>query len=162
MATEKLADLFLDHSIRKLRQMSGYLEVCLEQTDVEALSLRPADGQNSIANLILHLCGNVRQWIGSTIGGLPDVRNRPAEFADSDGASKEDLAKLLRETIALAVPILEGLDADRLAEQVETQDGPMSVLEVIYQVVGHFQQHTGQASYAVKMATKRDLKFYRP
>lgn len=112
--------------------------------------------------MIPHLCGNVRQWIGFTVGGLPDVRDREAEFREAPGISADDLRRLLNETMSQAVAILSTLDAARLGETVWTQDGPLSVLEVVYQVVGHFQQHTGQIVFATKLATGKDLQLYRP
>lgn len=159
---ECLANLFVSHSVRKLRLMQQYLETCVAAVDSAALSRRPGPGQNSIANLIVHLCGNVRQWIGSTLGGLPDIRDRKAEFADQADVSKDQLLTLLRTTLDEAVPIISGLDSARLAQTVNTQDGPLSVLEVVYQVVGHFQQHTGQVVFMVKQATGRDLQLYQP
>ncbi len=159
---ECLAQLFVSHSVRKLRLMQHYLETCVEGVDGAALSHRAGPGQNSIANLIAHLCGNVRQWVGSSLGGMPDIRNRETEFAEQSGVSTDQLLVLLRTTMDEAVPIISGLDSARLAQTVNTQDGPLSVLEVVYQVVGHFQQHTGQVVFMVKQATGRDLQLYQP
>ena len=141
--------------------MQQYLETCVDAVDSAALSGRSGPDQNSISNLIVHLCGNVRQWIGSTIGGMPDIRNRKAEFEQQPGVSKDSLLALLRKTVNDAVAIISGIEAGKLAQTVKTQDGELSVLEVIYQVVGHFQQHTGQVVFMVKQATGRDLQLYR-
>jgi hypothetical protein len=159
--SECLAQLFVSHSIRKLKLMQQYLETCVDAVDSATLSLHSSPGQNSIANLIMHLCGNVRQWIGSTVSGLPDIRNRKAEFEDQPGVSKDALLALLRNTVDEAVTIISGIDSGKLAQTVKTQDGALSILEVVYQVVGHFQQHTGQVIFAVKQATGRDLQLYR-
>jgi uncharacterized damage-inducible protein DinB len=158
---ECLAELFVNHSIRKLRLMQQYLEVCVAEVDSSALSQLSGPGQNSISNLIVHLCGNLRQWIGSTLGGLPDIRDRKAEFEEQPAVPKDGLLLLLRNTVDEAVAIISGIDAGKLAQTVKTQDGALSVLEVIYQVVGHFQQHTGQVVFAVKQITGRDLQLYR-
>ena len=158
---ECLANIFVQHSIRKLRLMQQYLETCVDAVDESALSERSGPSQNSISNLIAHLCGNVRQWIGSTLGGMPDIRNRKAEFEEQPALPKHQLLLLLRNTVDEAVTIISGMDSGRLAQTVETQDGPLSGLEVIYQVVGHFQQHTGQVVFMVKQATGRDLQLYR-
>jgi len=141
--------------------MQNYLETCIDTIDEPALSQRAGPGQNSIANLTAHLCGNLRQWIGSTLGGMPDIRNRPAEFEDA-AISKDQLLLLLRNTVDQSVAIISGIEAARLAQTVNTQDGPLSVLEVIYQVVGHFQQHTGQVVFITKQVIGRDLQLYRP
>jgi hypothetical protein len=155
--------LFLAHSTAKLTQMTGYIETCVLRVG-QAGSLRRVGNPptNSIANLILHLTGNVRQWIGSSIGGQPDIRNRDQEFAADVRIETTELLANLRHTVHDALQILAKLPPDRLTDLVQTQDGERSVLEVIYQVVGHFQQHTGQIIFATKLMTGDDLKFYAP
>jgi hypothetical protein len=153
-----IGDLFLSHSANKLTQMTGYIEACVLKLDADQVWQGP---QNSIGNLVLHLCGNVRQWLGSSVGGERDVRERDREFAADSRIETPELLEKLRITVNDAVRILTGLPPDRLTEQVSTQDGERHVLEVIYQVVGHFQQHAGQIIFATKLATGEDLKFYK-
>jgi uncharacterized protein DUF1572 len=154
-------ELFLGHSVNKLTQMAGYIEVCVERLDSEQIWRRAGDAQNSVGNLVLHLCGNVQQWIASSIGGLDDVRQREREFAPSSRMGTEELLSQLKSTVEDAAAILRNLAPDRLTERVATQDGERFVLEVIYQVVGHFQQHTGQIIFATKQLTGEDLNFYK-
>jgi hypothetical protein len=149
-------ELFLAHSRNKLKQMSGYIEVCVSRLGEDQVWQGP---HNPVGNLVLHLCGNVRQWIGSSIGGLPDVRQREREFARKSRIGNRELLALLSGTIGDALAILEKLPPDRLTERVQTQDGERSALEVIYQVVGHFQQHAGQIIFATKQITGVDLNF---
>ena len=149
-------ELFLKHSAGKLNQMTGHIDTCISKLD--ASQIWNCEYGNSIGNLVLHLCGNVRQWIGWSLGGLPDIRNRDLEFSTG---SVEDLLPLLHKTVGEAVAILETLPPDRLTDRVPTQDGDRYVLEVIFQVVGHFQQHTGQIIFAAKMLTGEDLQFYK-
>ncbi|HVO99244.1 MAG TPA: DUF1572 family protein [Bryobacteraceae bacterium] len=153
--------LFLAHSINKLTQFTAYIEVCLVQLDSAQVWRRAGDSQNSIGNLILHLAGNVRQWICASIGGQPDVRQRDNEFAESRMETPQLIAHL-NAAVRDALEILENLPPGRLTDVVVTQDGDRSVLEVIYQVVGHFQQHGGQIIYATKLLTGSDLKLYTP
>ena len=151
-------ELFLRHSVNKLTQMTGYIEVCVLKLDAEQIWQGP---QNSVGNLVLHLCGNVRQWIGTSLGGLPDVRRRELEFAADSRIATDELLSLLNATVSEALAVLENLAPGRLTERVATQDGERAVLEVIYQVVGHFQQHTGQIIFATKLMTGGDLQFYK-
>jgi hypothetical protein len=153
------ADIFLAHSANKLTEITGYLEVCLLQLTADQI-WHHGVAQNSIGNLVLHLTGNVRQWIGSTIGGQPDIRKRDEEFAPVSKIETPELLARLNAAVGDALEILEDLPHLRLTEQVHTQDGERTVLEVIYQVVGHFQQHAGQVFYATKLLTGDDLKFY--
>jgi hypothetical protein len=151
-----IGELFLNHSVSKLNQMTGYIDTCVSKLD--SSHVWSHDYGNSIGNLVLHLCGNVRQWIGWSVGGLPDIRQRDLEFSTK---STGELLPMLHKTVAEAVVTLENLPPDRLTERVPTQDGDRFVLEVIYQVVGHFQQHTGQIIFVTKMLTGADLQFYK-
>lgn len=154
-------ELFLRHSTNKLTQMTGYIEACILRLDSDQIWDRGRGAQNSIGNLVLHLCGNVRQWIGWSIGGEADVRERDREFAASSRVDTAELLSRLNAMVGDALVILENLPPDRLTERITTQDGERSALEVIYQVVGHFQQHAGQIMFATKMLTGEDLKFYK-
>ena len=157
-----LAPLFLAHSVSKLEQMTGYLEICLMRLSPEQLWHRENDSENAPGNLVLHLIGNVKQWIGHTLGGHEDTRNRDGEFAPGQHHAPAQVAEALRRTVDEAVAIILSLTPERLAERVSSQDGERTALEVVYQVVGHFQQHTGQVIYATKHITGQDLGLYRP
>src|SRR5262245_12792469 len=76
------------------------IENCLSQLTDADLWWRQDPSHNSIQNIILHLCGNLRQWIVHGIGGEPDMRDRAAEFADRTSRPKAELLTMLRETVA--------------------------------------------------------------
>src|SRR5205814_10733439 len=76
------------------------IEHCLSQLSDEQLWWRPRPEMNSIANLLLHLSGNIRQWIIVPCTGVADSRNRPAEFSDRSNRSKQDVLAILRNTLA--------------------------------------------------------------
>jgi len=152
--------LFLDFSARKLRQLGGRIEDCLSRLTNEQIWARGTESENAVGNLVLHLDGNVRQWIVSAIGGSPDTRRRDAEFASRGGVGASALAELLRGTLSEAVAVIEALPADRLQEPLTVQSYHVTVLEAIYHVVEHFAGHTGQIIYATKLSTGEDLGYH--
>jgi hypothetical protein len=156
--TEKL---FLDYSSRKLRELSGRIETCLMRLDEEQIWARGSETENAIGNLVLHLCGNVRQWIIASVGGQSDVRERDAEFAARGGVPRADLVRNLRDTVSEAASLIETLPPGELVQRRVIQGYDVSVLEAVYQVVQHFSMHTGQIIFAVKLFTHEDLGFYR-
>jgi uncharacterized damage-inducible protein DinB len=158
MTTDRL---FLEFSAKKLQQLAERIETCLGKLNAEQVWARGSDNENAVGNLVLHLCGNVRQWILSAVGGAPDSRDRDAEFAARGGASIEDLTGRLRAVVGEAAGVLESLPASRLTEHVVIQKYDVPVMEAIYHVVEHFAQHTGQIIFATKMLTSEDLGFYR-
>jgi uncharacterized damage-inducible protein DinB len=152
---------FLGYSADKLRQLSGRIEVCLGKLSEEQIWARGSEHENAIGNLVLHLCGNVRQWIIAGVGRAPDSRQRDQEFAAREGASADELGTRLRAATVEAVALIEQVTEERLAERIEVQSYEMSVLAAIYHVVEHFSGHTGQIVFATKMLTGSDLGFYQ-
>lgn len=152
--------IFIDYSVRKLDLLAGRIEACFDRLTDEQIWARGGAHENAIGNLVLHLCGNVRQWIVSGIGGAADSRDRDAEFSARAGASISDLKRRLRDTVAEAVTVLRDLPNARLLERLTIQNYEVSVLEAIYHVVEHFSMHTGQIVFAAKMLTGSDLRFY--
>src|ERR1700760_2409336 len=78
------------------------IEHCVGQLDDKQVWWRPRDDMNSVANLMLHLSGNLRQWIVSGVGGAQDVRNRPMEFGDRSNRTKTDVLSILQKTVSEA------------------------------------------------------------
>src|SRR5215472_8221242 len=89
---------------------------CLGQLNDEQVWHRSRPGLNSIGNLILHLCGNLRQWIVAGLGGAPDARNRPAEFAERGWVPREDMVLGLETVTQEAKRVLAEVNAPRLAQ----------------------------------------------
>ena len=136
------------------------IERCLEQLNDEQIWWRPNQESNSIGNLILHLCGNARQWIVCGLGGEPDHRYRDAEFAQTEVIGRERLTELLRTTITDVSKVLSAIDPDSLLERRTIQKSEVDVLHAIFHVTEHFSMHTGQIIMLTKMLTSRDLQFY--
>jgi uncharacterized damage-inducible protein DinB len=157
-----ITTLFITHSVTKLKKMSEALALCLSKLSEDQIWHRSSDNENAIGNLILHLCGNMQQWIGSGVGGAQDVRVREAEFAARGNLSKDALLELLQERLAHNLAIIEAVTPARLVERITPQGYDVSVLDAIYQVVGHFQQHTGQIIFATKLLTSEDLQIFVP
>jgi uncharacterized damage-inducible protein DinB len=154
------ARIFIDFSVRKLALLTECIESCLDRLNEEQVWARGGENENSVGNLALHLCGNVRQWIVSGVGGAPDIRQRDGEFAARGGASISDLKHRMREVTDEAATALRLVSSGRLTERVTIQNYDVPVLEAIYHVVEHFSMHTGQIVFATKMLTGADLGFY--
>lgn len=137
------------------------IERCLERLNDEQVWRRAGDNSNSIGNLLLHLEGNVRQWVVSGIGGAKDTRQRDGEFAARESATSEALIERLRATLLEADAALARIDPDALAEHRIIQGKQVSILEAVFHAVEHFSGHTGQIILLTKMLTGDDLAFYK-
>ena len=158
---DALDRMFLDYSTKKLRQLAERIETCLGKLTFEQIWARGSEQENAVGNLVLHLCGNVRQWIIAAVGGAPDLRERDAEFAARGGVPAAELVSRLRGTVEEAAAVIESVTAQRLAERTVVQKYDVTVMEAIYHVVEHFSTHTGQIIFITKMLTSEDLGFYR-
>lgn len=134
---------------------------CLDGLSDEDIWWRPNEKSNSIGNLILHLAGNVRQWIVAGVGGADDVRKRQEEFDCDGGLEAKLLLGRLEEALEEVDDVLARLPSSRLREELEIQGLPTTVLGAIYHVVEHFSMHTGQILYLAKLRSGRDLGFYK-
>jgi uncharacterized damage-inducible protein DinB len=132
----------------------------VDSLPADALWWRPNEQSNSVGNLLLHLEGNVRQWIVAGIGGAADTRNRAGEFAAREGGSKEALLAQLERTLDEADAVLNRLSPDRLGERLEIQARNVTVLDAVYQVVQHFALHLGQIILVAKAEVPGAVKFY--
>jgi uncharacterized protein YjbJ (UPF0337 family) len=154
--------VFLKASSAKLEQMTGYLKTCLGKLTDEQVWERHGPHENAVGNLVLHLCGNMRQWIMHGVGGAPDVRVRDKEFATAGGVTAPELAEHLESTVTEARQVIDSFPPERLMERTSPQQRDVSMLEAIYQVVGHVQQHAGQIILLTKQMTGKDLDLTMP
>lgn len=156
-----IAQAFLERSRHYLvREYPAKIQRCLDVLPVDALWRRDDESENSIGNLLLHLAGNVRQWIVAGVGGAPDARERSAEFSARAGHDASSLMDLLRTTLGEVDVVLAGLDARQLEEPRRIQGRDVKVLDAVYHVVEHFSMHTGQIILLTKRYAPGRIHFY--
>ena len=158
----QLATLFLEFSQKRLLGQSWpRLRTCVESLTDEQVWWRPNPASNSIGNLILHLNGNVTQWLVDSFNRDEDKRNRPAEFAAESGLTAAELLSKLGATMERVAQVLDRLTVEELLAPYEIQGYHVRGLDAVYQVVEHFGLHYGQIAYIAKSLTARDLGFYQ-
>jgi uncharacterized damage-inducible protein DinB len=156
----RTASLFLassQHAIAK--QNLPRIVECLQQLSEEEIWWRPNSASNSAGNLVLHLCGNVRQWIISGLGGAEDKRERDREFSERGPIPRQSLIKQLRRTVRDACRVLAKLSDDSLSRKHEIQGYQVTGLDAAFRVTEHFGYHTGQIIYITKLKRAKDLRF---
>ncbi len=159
----KLAD-------RVTRDAAAYLEETYLPRLVRALETlpegdlwwRPHEGVISFGTILLHLEGNVRQWILSGLGGAQDRRERAAEFAASDGPGARELIDRLAATVREACGMIRGLGQKELEHRYSIQGDEVRGLYALSHVVEHFSWHTGQAVWIAKAraGARHGVAFY--
>ena len=136
------------------------IEKCLAELDETDLWLRPNGASNSVGNLLLHLCGNITQYILSSLGGQPDHRMRDAEFAAEGGFTKQQLWEKLEATTTEAARVISEVSEAELLRVRSVQGFQLSGIGIVVHVVEHYSYHTGQISFWTKQLKNKDLRFY--
>jgi uncharacterized damage-inducible protein DinB len=154
---------FLRHSRELLvRDYLPKIERSLNQLTDQDIWWRPNEQSNSIGNLVLHLYGNVTQWMIGGVGGHTYERHRQQEFDERRPLPKSDLLARIREVIYAADGVLSDVTSEDLTSRRHIQGYDVTVLEAIYHVVEHFSMHTGQIIWIAKARTGDDLKLWEP
>lgn len=156
-----LTELFLTANRKTLALWHERIQKCLDSLTPDQIWWRSGDNANAIGNLVLHLCGNVRQWIIAGAGGALDLRQRDAEFNQREALPTEELKERLASTVAEADQVLGRLTAAELLELRHIQVYDLTVLQAVHDSVQHFSLHAGQILYVTKLLTGADLGFYR-
>src|SRR5262245_10861464 len=161
--------LFLRHA--RFRLLDDYfvkIVAAMEALDDEQVWRRPNESSNSVGNLLLHLSGNVRQWIVSGVGGAEDRRDRASEFAERGSVSKAELMDLVKTTLDEADAVLAEIEGECAATNSDAplqrvctaQAYEVTVFDAVFHVVEHFSYHTGQVIFAAKWLAEGRVSFY--
>jgi len=158
----EIAQIFLSTARKSLLDEHWpRLSQCACSLTEEQLWWRPNDSSNSIGNLLLHLNGNVGQWIVAAFNRKQDARDRPLEFSTREGATAAELLARLAATVEEAGATLARLSEADLLATYEIQGYTATGLYAIFHCIEHFASHYGQIAYITKMLQNRDLGFFR-
>jgi len=168
-AAQPASMMFLRHArFRLLEDYFVKIAAAIDALDEEQVWRRPNESSNSVGNLLLHLSGNVRQWIVSGVGGAEDTRDRASEFAARGSAPRDELIELLKTTLDEADGVLAKIENECAAARSDEplrrvckpQAYEVTVFDAIFHVVEHFSYHTGQIIFAAKWLAEGQVSFY--
>ena len=152
--------LIADVILRLMKESLPRIRSCMSQLSTDQVWWRPNESSNSIGNLVLHLNGNVNQWIGNGLGQQPDHRRRQTEFDERTPLDKETLMELLNSTMLSAQQIIGSVTPEDLLTKRPVQTFEETGISILIHVTEHFSYHTGQIAYITKMLTDKSLDFY--
>lgn len=155
-------DLFISEIHRRLFEENfPRLRKCLLQLSDKEIWSKPNLHSNSVGNLALHLCGNIRQWIGSGLGKNQDERVRDLEFSEKGPIPKDELLALINKVENEARDILADCSIDDLLKIHDVQIYRESGISILIHVVEHFSYHVGQITYFIKYKKDMDMGYYQ-
>jgi uncharacterized damage-inducible protein DinB len=133
---------------------------CLEMLNEEEIWYRPNSQSNSVGNLVLHLNGNLNQWILDYIGGKPFVRNRQLEFDAEKTHSKKELILMMTNLSEELRPCIQSVTRDKLLGILPIQNQQETGISVLIHITEHFSFHTGQIAFITKWLKEQQTNFY--
>lgn len=151
---------FIDESLRRINENTFKIGTCMKQLDEKDIWFRHNEHINSIGNMILHLCGNVRQYIISSLGGVPDIRERDIEFSTMGGFTNAELTSRWQNTMHEAVTTIGEASPENLLRRRVVQGSDLSGIGIIIHVTEHYSYHTGQIIFLTKLYKNMDMGFY--
>ena len=160
-ATNVTAEFIEFSRWKLLEQYWPRMRECVESLSDQQVWWRPNEASNSVGNLMLHLNGNVTQWLLAPFDHRDDTRNRPTEFAERQVIPKMQLIEMLSNTLEQVARVLPRISESDLLRTYEIQGYTVSGLHAVYQVTEHFGLHYGQIVYITKLLRGEDLGFYR-
>lgn len=151
---------FKIQSIFRLKEGYGMVVKALDFIDEKELWQVPVENGMSLGNQILHSCGNMRQYIISSLGNQIDSRKRDLEFKTKSQLEKKVLLKQLKETIDASIQIIKKTNEQEYLKVKKVQAFSFSGIGLVLHAVEHFSYHVGQIAFWVKFLTQKDLGFY--
>jgi len=143
----------ITESIPRIRQ-------CLHELSEADVWYRPNQNSNSVGNLVLHLCGNVRQWLVAGLSRTPDIRKRDLEFSERGPLPTPHLLKQLDVLEEEIQHTLDQLQPEDLERDYEIQGFQENGISILVHVVEHFSYHVGQITYFTKARKDIDTGYY--
>ena len=166
MTEDAISANFLDYSAKQMQALHKKIATCCGRLTEEQIWQRGGPHENSVGNIILHLEGNIRQWVLHGIDHLPDVRRRDDEFTLSPSIHSSAAFASLTNTINEATDVIANLPPARLTEVIDPQPTGTwrhtPILVAIYKVVSHLDHHTGQIILLTKQMAGTDLDLSIP
>ncbi|MBM6617794.1 DUF1572 family protein [Bacillus suaedaesalsae] len=148
--------IVLNNLLLKFDQIKSRMLFVIEQLNDEKLNWRPNEESNSIANLVLHISGNIHQRIEAGILGLEDNRDRDGEFDVNQTLSKKEVIELIQRNFHFLEVTIKKLTCEGLLRLQKVRNNNVTVLDVLLQCSTHFSEHLGQILYIGKMKLNKD------
>jgi uncharacterized damage-inducible protein DinB len=136
--------------IDKYEELEMRMMKAIEQLNEEQLNWNPNENSNSIANLIVHIRGNIQERVSQGILKKELVRDRDSEF-DKMYVKKQELLSMVRDMFAELIVTTKGLKSEQYEQKQLVRNRERSHADMLLQVAAHISEHTGQILYIAKL-----------
>ena len=157
---DKFKAEFVENSIYRIDESTRMIKKAFQELSEADIWQKPNNSSNTIGNLILHLCGNIGQYVIASLGEKLDTRERDIEFSTADGLAKAELLEKLINTVEIAKSTIKNVTTEQLLKKRMVQGFHFSGIGVVIHAVEHYSYHTGQIAFWTKILKDKDLGFY--
>lgn len=155
-----LANDFKQNAVFRIKESSRMIEKCAGKLTDEQWIRRPNSVTNSIANLLMHLQGNITQYVIASVGMENDDRKRDQEFAPLTMVGVKDSLQAFQLTLDKAISVINEADVEELQRKRIVQGFKFSGLGCVLHAVEHLSYHTGQIALLTKLLLNEETEFY--
>ncbi|WP_339726007.1 DinB family protein [Maribacter stanieri] len=156
----RLVEEIVENALYRMDESTRMIKKSLAEISEDEVWHKPNPSLNSIANLMVHLCGNISQYVISSLGETEDKRNRDDEFSVTGGLTKDELFTKLESVVDDAKRVIFNVTPNQLVKMRSVQGFSFSGVGIILHAVEHYSYHTGQIAFWVKQLKNKDLGFY--
>lgn len=151
---------FLRQSSLRFSRSFDRINHAVRQLDERQVWHRPSAESNSVAVILQHLSGNLRQWVCSALGGDEYVRVRAAEFATELRLPNEQLLSAFNQLGDRIQEIVAALPSASLLDRKRIQGFDETVMSALYDAASHLELHAGQILFIAKLLLGDRYKEY--
>lgn len=159
MNSESVTIDFCVISADLLDQAMIKIQHCLAQLNEDQIWWRPKPELNSVGNLCLHICGNLRQWGIVPLSDQEDTRQREEEFCENIRTPKKDLLSSLDSVVMESKALWLNVDEAKLLERTEVQGFGVNFMHAISHTSTHFVGHTHQIISLTRLQLRDNYQF---
>ncbi len=151
---------FKSNAIYRIDESVRMVSIALSKIQEEEIWTKQNRSLPTLGNILLHICGNLKQYVISGVGGEEDNRDRELEFSTEDGFTRDELLQKLLFITSKVNSIIDEATEEKLLEKKKVQGFEFSGIGLILHAVEHFSYHTGQIAFQVKLIIDEPLGFY--
>jgi len=141
MIRDSLISLF-ERDLNKLKE-----EINLFNRE-DDIWLHPGSTKNSPGNLCLHICGNLKHFIGAILGDSGYIRERDKEFSLKN-VPRMEIVKNIDDTLEIVIKTISNLDDNSISSKypIDVFDSEMTTEYFLLHLTTHLNYHLGQINY---------------
>jgi uncharacterized damage-inducible protein DinB len=124
---------------------------CLDVITDEDIWWRPDEKSNALGNIMLHLIGSNRLYIGYGVGARALERDRAAEFTARGNPRRDVVVDAWNETVHMMRQVFDALQPSQMMERTDRTGKTTTIASILLHASHHTAAHMGQVVWITKL-----------